>query len=314
LMSSSALAALQKDARDFRDKRLFPEEAHPDFTELEVTRIGAPKLQFVFKGSEWSVASAKSGDWPLDQEAVKSYVKSIAGMRGNDVWAENKLDAKVIKQRKLDRPGILITLKADKHDPYIVKIAALEKTEQVAAGTGSARPLVFSIYKASIDQLTKSLDAFRDLRFPFQFKIADVNIAELARPQGEVSLPRLNRKDGKWQIDPSDVNFQTRQLKPGLVEKLMADLEGLAAKKILPAGTPKPKASAKGAIRVSLFEEKNKKLVEFVFEPVLDAIHVSSSKTPDRVFEIEKSNFEALGFDLVETPSNPPSATPKGTP
>ncbi|CAN5683047.1 hypothetical protein BH10BDE1_BH10BDE1_00310 [soil metagenome] len=328
LMSSTTLAALQKDPRDFRDKRFFPAAKHPEFSELELTRVGAPKIHFFLKDGVWHEAESKSDAksllWPLDQVAVKTFVQSVAGLRGNDVWAENKLDTKVIKQRGLNKPGLLIRLSsAGAKEPgpiYEARIASLEKSEQVAAGVSSARPLVFSVFKASIDSLSKSIDTFRDLKFPFQYKIADAHAVELERPRGEVSLPILVRKDGKWLIDPMDPNFHKRDLKPGTVEKLLVDLDALSAKQLMPMGTTKPKLGAKGSLRVGLFEAKNKKLVEFIFEPVGEAMHVSSSKIPGRVFSFEKAAFDSLSFDLVAdapaSPSPPPEPSPasKGTP
>jgi hypothetical protein len=204
-------------------------------------------------------------------------------------------------------------LKADKGESYTVKIAALEKSEQVAAGVGSMRPLVFSVFKNAIESLSGSIDAFRDLKFPFQFKLADVQAIELERPPGEVSLPMLVHKDGKWLIDPMDPHFQKRDVKPAMVEKLLTDLDALKGKGIVAKGAAKPKLGTKGSLRVGLFAEKNRKLVEFIFEPNGEKLFVSSSKIPDRVFEIEKTAFEGLNFDVVVEAAAPTPA-PKGTP
>lgn len=318
LMMSTVQAALQRDPRDFRDKRFFLAKEHPEMSEIQISRSGYPGLHFVAKEGTWAEAGAKPGAWPLDQGVVKSYVQTVTSLRGNDVWAEDKKDATVLRTRGLDRPALTVKLAPDAKSKtgdvkatYEVKIAALMKEQSVAAGVSSARPLVFSVYKAQVDALSKTGDDFRDLSFPFQFKIAEVQGVELERPKGAVSLPMLVRKDGKWLIDPMDAGFRGRELKPDVVDRLMTDLNGLKAKKVLPRLAPKPKASEKGALRVGIFAEKSRKLIEFIFVPQTgagsDVVRVSSSLIPDRVFEIEKAQFDALSLDIVAPSASLPT-------
>jgi hypothetical protein len=197
-------------------------------------------------------------------------------------------------------------------------VAALGKDDQVAAAVGSERPLVFSLYKAQIEGLSKTSDDFRDLKYPFQVKLADVRAIELERPAGEVSLPLIAKKDGAWIVDPMDTHYQGRSLKSDAVERLLTDVVALQAKKLLPELAPKPKPSDKGSLRIGFFGEKNKKLLELVFSPVDEKYRVSSTATPNRVFEIEKAQFESLTLDLLtpvaEASGAAALATPAGTP
>ncbi len=302
LLSSTARAVFQKDPRDLRDKHFFPSKESPKFKVVEISRPGFPKLGLVKSADVWIQREAGKDPWPLDQGAVKSFVNSVAGLRGNDVWAEEKTDPKVLKMRKLDRPGLNVSLLSEKDEKYDVKIAPLEKPESVAAGISSARPLVFSVYKAQIELLSKSIDDFRDLGYPFRFKIADVQAIELERPAGSVSLPILIKKDGKWIVDPVDTRFAGREAKSELVDRLMTEVNALSATKMLPGLVPAPKLGPKGSLRIAFFGDKSKKLAEYIFNLSGETVRVTSSITPARVFEMEKALLDALTLDVVTAP------------
>lgn len=328
LAASTLQAALQKDPREFRDKRFFPFATQPDFKEVEITRMGQPKLHFVLKNEVWT----GEGSWPLDQNAVKSYIQTVANLKGSDVWAEDKTDAQILKTRKLDKPSIVVRMIPDEKDRplYEVKVANLAKEETVAAAIGSSRPLVFSLYKAQIEGLSKTEDDFRDLKFPFQVKVADVHKIQLERPMGEVSLPTLIKKDSAWVLDEADrnvrENFAGRSVKPGAAERLFSDLGGLRATKLLPTTASKPKMGGKGTLRIAFLGDKGEKRLELIFSPEGEKYHVSSTLVPNRIFEIEKAQFDGLTIDVATAPlplptaeqpavvSTPAAPQPKGNP
>ncbi len=312
LLDTTVKTGLERDAREFRDKRFFTTPEHPKFTSLEIMHAGGAKLHFVAKDGFWSVPGAGPASWPVDQGAVQAFVQTVAGLRGNEVWAEDKTNKAVLKARGLEHPGTTIAMKSEAGETYEVRIAKLVKNETVAGGMSSGRPQVFSIYKAQLDLLHKSEDDFRDLAFPFQFKIADVRAIELEPAKGQERLPVLARKDGKWIVDPVDLLHQGRDVKPEAVDGLLSQLVALRALKLLPRPTTKPKLATPGALRVGIFGDKSSKLGEFVFAPVGESIHVTSSRAPDRVFEIEKALYDALTLDVFEPVKATPS--PKGTP
>lgn len=299
LMASSVQAALQKDPRDFRNKRLFPEAEHPEFKAFEFSRLGYPKLSFEKKNDVWLEASVKIGAWPLDQGVVKSFVDATVGLRGNDVWGEDNKDQKVLKARKLDLPGTTVVLTSVQDQKYELKIAELGKGEEVAGGLSSKRPLVFSIYKAQVELFSKTIDDFRELGFPFQFKIADVQAIELERTKGEVSLPILTKRDGKWIVDPVDTRFRGREAKAELVDRLLAEINAIRAKRIMPKLAPVPKLGPRGSVRVAVFAAKNQRLAEFVFNADGETAHVTSSIVPGKVFEIEHAVFDTLTLNVM---------------
>lgn len=311
LVSPSVQAILQKDPRDFRDKHFFPFAEHPElksaeFKTLEISRPGFPSLKFEKMENVWFESPAKAASWPLDQKIVKNFVDSIVALRGNDVWGEDKKDKKVIAARRLDRPGTSIRLTSDKNLKYDVKIASLEKESSVAAGLSSARPLVFSVYKAQIESLSKTIDDFRDLKFPFFFHIADVRAIELERPKGEISLPIIVKKDGKWLLDPVDTRFTGREVKSDSVDRLLSEMVSLNAKRMLPKMTPQPKLGAKHSVRAAFFGEKSKKLAEFIFNIEDETVRVTSTRTPGKIFEIEKTQFDQLTLDVMTPPKDNP--------
>lgn len=309
LLNAGLQSTLQKDAREFRDKRFFASAKHPEFTAVEIVRAGQPKLVLGLKDGKWSF-TGRSESWPLDQGVVTSYIQTVSGLRGNDVWAEDKKDPKVVQARNLGRPQTVITLKSEKGPAYEVRIASVMKDQTVAAGVGSEKPLVFSVYKAQIDLLNKSEDDFRDLKYPFQFSLEDVRGLELERPKAEPALPIFIRKEGKWVVDPIDTKHLGREARAISIDALLTGVREIQATKIV-SKAQIPKVSTPGSLRVGLFGDKNKKIAELVFSPIGDKVNVSSFVTPGRVFEIDKSRFESLPLELLEPEQAP---APKGTP
>ncbi len=313
LLNAGLQPTLQKDAREFRDKRFFISAKHPDFNLIEITRTGQPKLTISLKDGKWILAG-RVDSWPLDQGVVTSYIQTVSALRGNDVWAEDKTDKKVIQDRKLAQPQTVIALKAEKGPTYEVRLASAMKDQTVAAGVSSEKPLVFSVYKAQLDLLNKTEDDFRDLKYPFQFNVEDVRGLELERPKGEPSLPIFLRKEGKWVVDPIDEKHRSREARAISIDALLTGLHEIQASKIVSkAPGLAPKISTPGSLRVGLFGDKNKKIAELVFSPIGEKVNVSSFVTPGRVFEIDKTRFESLPLDLLE-PDQAPAPAPKGTP
>lgn len=324
-MSANVIATLQKDPREFRDKRFFSDVKFPEFSALQVSRPGIPKIDLVFKDGVWAERAARPNSWPLDQGIVKSYVDGVVNLRGSEVWAEDKTSKAVLKARGLDRPGLEITVLAnstvtgalkEKAAPsYRVKVAALGGEQTVAAGFGSEKPLVFSVYKAQIENLTKSIDDFRDLKFPFQFKLDQVQAIEFERAPGAVSLPNVVRREKTWALDPMDTRFSGRELRPEAVDSILTEILSLPVQRLVaPSVSVKqalPKLSDRGAIRVGLFNQKNRPLVEFLFHPSDDGVRVTSSIVPNRVFEVDKAAFEKISFDVLTPPPSGPGEKEK---
>ncbi|MDX9732170.1 MAG: DUF4340 domain-containing protein, partial [Bdellovibrionales bacterium] len=313
LANSTLEAALMKDARDLRDKRFFPGE-HPEFETVEILASGGPAVRLEKKEGLWVETGAAASAWPLDQGAVTSFVQSVSNLRGNDIWAEDKNDAIVMKGRKLDRPGLTVRLGAVGGARYEMKLAALGKDESVTAGIGSARPVVFSVYKAQIESLTKKIEDFRDLKHPFRFNVADVEAIELERSKDDAGLPVLKKKDGQWVIDPMDQRFTVTgddsdpEVDSIEVDRLLRELSELSAKQVLQASVRSSdpamgltvRSGKKGFLRVGLFGTGGKALAEFTFAPTETAVRAASSKVPGRVLEVEKMVFDAFPLKVIK--------------
>lgn len=322
-MSANVIATLQKDPREFRDKRFFSDAKFPEVSALQILRPGFPKIDLALKDGVWSEREPRGSVWPLDQGIVKSYVDSVLGLRGSDVWAEDKTSTAIFKARRLDRPAIEITVlgtptvteatKGKTAPSYQVKLAGLSGEQTVAAGVGSEKPLVFSVYKAQIESLTKTIDDFRDLKHPFQFKLDQIQAIEFERAQGAVSLPNVVRREKTWALDPMDTRFPGRELRPEAIDSILTELLALQARRLVPptvtAKSSLPKVSDRGAVRVGLFDSKNRPVIEFVFHPQDEVVRVSSSATPNRVFEIDPAAFDKISFDVL-TPAPPPPPPP----
>ncbi|MDZ4083292.1 MAG: DUF4340 domain-containing protein [Bdellovibrionales bacterium] len=331
LFESAVEAILMKESRDFRDKRFFPLSKHPEFSTAEF-KVNGRKLSFEKKDGNWMIAgsaasSAAAGVWPVDSKKVQTWVETVSGLRAYDIWAEDKTDPIVIRGRRLNQPAFEATLKSDKGEVYTAAVAPLGKEEAVAAATGSARPLVFSLNKNVIESLLKSLDDVRDLKFPFQMandaKIADIARIEIERPKTRDSLPAFVRDGKTWKIaDDAAKEFLARKIKTDSVDGFLKASAELSAVKVVAMNKPAPKLGSKKdeqGFRAKFKTADGKTVLELLVAEGAPGITaggnflVASSKTPGAVFEVEKSLVDAIPLELLE-PANPSAAATKGTP
>lgn len=330
LFESTVEAILMKESRDFRDKRFFPLEKHPEFSKADF-KVNGRRLSFEKKDGSWMIAgspaSAAAGEWPVDSKKVQTWVETVSGLRAYDIWAEDKSDPIVIRGRRLNQPAFEATLKSDKGEVYTAAVAPLGKEEAVAAATGSARPLVFSLNKNVIESLLKSLDDVRDLKFPFQLangaKIAEIARIEIERPKTRDSLPAFVRDGKAWKIaDDAAKEFQVRKMKPDSVDGFLKAITELSAVKVVAGNKPSPKLGSKKdeqGFRAKFKTADGQTVLELLVAEGTSGITaggnflVASSKTPGAVIEVEKSLVDAIPLELLE-PANPSAAATKGTP
>lgn len=302
LMNSMLEAILNKDPREFRDKHFFIGKTTPDFDRIEAAVAGR-RFALVREKGTWVAVGDKSG-WAIDPDAVKAYIDTLTGLQGNDVWGEDKTDKSALEVRKLTHPGINVTLSSSESKAiYNVQIAALSKTESVAGGMSSQRPLIFSVFKPQIEALTKGLDDFRELRRPFDLKVADVQKIKVSRRLGtsEVSNQAVAKKDGQWTADAAKPGQSVTSTQ---VDSLLTKLGSMKAMKLMPEGTGAPKREASGAVGVEFLGAKDDLLLRLTIAPTGAAdgtALVVSSKVANRVFQISKEQLADLPFELVAT-------------
>lgn len=327
LFESAVEAILMKESRDFRDKRFFPLSKHPEFSKADF-KVSGRRLSFEKKDGSWVIAGSPSaaGAWPVDSEKVQTWVESVSGLRGYDIWAEDKTDPIVIRGRRLNQPGFEATLNSDKGEVYTVAVAPVGREEAVAAATGSARPVVFSLNKNVIDSLLKSLEDVRDLKFPFQMandaKIADIARIEIERPKTRDSLPAFVRDGKTWKIaDDAAKEFLSRKIKSDSVDGFLKAVTDLSAMKVVAVNKAAPKLGSKSdeqGFRAKFKTADGKTALQLLVAEgggvtAGGNFLVASSKTPGAVLEVEKSSVDAIPLELLE-PATPAAAANKGTP
>lgn len=339
LLESSVEAMLMKESRDFRDKRFFPLSKHPEFSKADF-KVSGRRLTFEKKDGTWMLAGAESanglGSWPVDSKKVQTWVESVSGLRAYDIWAEDKNDPIVIRGRRLNQPVFEATLKSDKEEIYSAKVAPLGKDEAVAAATGSARPLVFSLNKNVIESLLKSLDDVRDLKFPFSLandaKLADIARIEIERPKARERLPAFVREGKAWKIaDDAAKDFAGRKINAESIDSFLKGATDLSALKVVAMNKPAPKLGSKKdeqGFKAKLKTADGKTALELLIAEGAPGVTaggnftVASSKTPGAILEVEKSQVEAIPLELLEpvlpssaaAPLPTDAAATKGTP
>lgn len=330
LFESSIEAILMKEARDLRDKRFFPSAKHPEFSKAEF-KVNGRGLAFEKKDGNWLIAEAPSSlglhSWPVDSKKIQSWVESVAGLRAYDIWAEDKTDPIVIRGRRLNQPAFAATLKSDSGEVYTAVVAALGKDEAVAAATGSARPLVFSLNKNVIESLLKSVNDVRDLKFPFSMagdlRISDIARIEIERPKARESLPPFVRDGEEWKIaGDAAKEFLGRKIKSDAFASFLKATAELTASKVAATGKPAPKLGSKKdeqGFRAKFKTMDGKVALELLIAEGSAGLAaggnflVASSKTPGAILEVEKSLVDAIPLELLE-PTTADKAVSKETP
>lgn len=337
LLDSTVEAMFKREARDLRDKRIFPVAKFPEFQSLTLTRAGKTE-KFEKKSGKWELIGTPSKvNWPLDSAKVDELVNSISTMRGQDIWAEDKTDKIVTRGRKLEQPAIVASLataaEAGKTpETFELKIAQMGKDESLTAAVGSLRPVVFSVNRSQVDSLSKSTDEFRDLGYPFKFEAAEIGAIEIERPARRDPVPGLKRDGDKWLVDAKlakrgEVDFTGREVSQDSVAKFISELGRIRALRIAPQETSIPgfgKKPDEQGFRAKLKASDGRLWVELVFveggDRAVGQFFATSSKVPGRVFVVEKSFVEAVPMELLKpvnsaSTSKPtaeaiPSATP----
>jgi hypothetical protein len=332
LLDSAVEALFKREARDLRDKRIFPIEKIPQFQSLVLTQNGQTEI-FEKKNGKWELAashpqakSSRSASWPLDSTKVEELVSNIASMRGQDVWAEDKADKVILKGRKLDRPAIVAKLTSlpepeNKPQVFEINVAALDKQESLAAATGSIRPVVFSVNRSQIESISKSADDLRDLEFPFRWEASEVKALEFDRPPRREPLPGFKREGDKWAVDSKlakrgEKDFSSREVSQDSMEKFLSELARIRALRVwlgkatVPAFGKKPDEQG---FRVRMKDEAGRTSLELLFveggNQAVGQFLATSSKVPGRVFVVEKSFVESVPMELLK-PLNAATATP----
>ncbi len=324
LFESTVEALLMKESRDFRDKRFFPAATHPAFSKADF-KVQGRNLSLEKVDGKWKFAGAKSkaavdSEWPLDSDKVQAWVESVAGLRAYDIWAEDKSDPLVIRGRRLDKPVFEAKLVAEKNEPYQVNVAALGKEEAVAAATGSARPLVFSLNRNVIESLLKTVDDLRDVRFPFTpkhgLKIADVARVEIERPKSREALPAFERDGSKWKIASGAAkDFAQREINQESLDQFLVATTQLSARKIFSRNSAPAKVSLKlgakkdeSGFAVKFKASDGGSILELLIADSAGSgltvaggqFLATSSKAPGFIFELDRAAVDSIPIELLK--------------
>lgn len=314
LLSAAVTSSMEKTDREMRDKRFFPRTAEaksPTIQSVEVVNSTGGGFKLEKKGDAWVVAGDGNA-WPLDQAKVQTFVDSAVGLRGADIWAEDKTEKRIMASRKLDRPALIVRLKPEVGEVLEVKLAPMEKDQNLTAGVGSARSLILAVYKAQAEDLSRPLEALQDMKKPFRFKLPEV-LGELTSVEFEARdlfLPvAVNKGKEGWVIDPVDVKAKTAHLKIEALEGMLKALSELAAEKILPPARKSPGLGGVEPIRMKFIGKEKKVIAEWTFIPrdlkpgsKTARYEVISSFAHGRRVEITREAFDGLGLTKILEP------------
>lgn len=325
LLESLVEAFIKKDAKDLRDKRVFPADKTPDFHGFTLaastgtftgTFAGTFSVTKDDKGKWMFKSNTSYGMWPLDSSRIDRFIQSLLNLKSHDIWSEDKTNSIVRKGRKLDHPAISVQLTPkDSGNPWKVFVAPIGKNEALTAATSSERPVVMALNKEQFDDLNKSANDFLDMSYPFHFAQDSVKSLELFRPERRNQTLALGLVDKNWTIVSSRENkvgheaeSVKREVSQESVEKFLSQLGRIQALKVLPKSTKVPGFSKRPddhGFQVVLKDGSGKLIREVRFVEGGDGemsgkFYGVSSLTPGFIFSVEKSFIDDVPMELLK--------------
>lgn len=237
---------IEKLANDLRDKRIFRSEEIPSRIEIQ---SGSSKL-ILTKESSWQLASSKA-QFALDQQKIEDFLSDLRKLKATEIVADNKTDAKKLKEFKLTQPTERIRIefasKEKKIEPVSLNLSVDNKDGFVI--TSAADP----IYKLSLsdaEKLKKTVADFRDTKEPFRFALEKATSVHVRIGAIEV---KAKKEGSTWQLTegkPED------ELDSSKLEALLTKINGLEADSFV-EGPGKGLNAPKGLIEIADGDGKN---------------------------------------------------------
>lgn len=256
LVSASWDGYLNKEARNFRDKRLFRSGAASTGTastgaasgasdaandrlksvariEIKQSEAGWPARLVLEKTSRDGSAppadaDAHADEWrlvgdsfPVDSSRVQAFLEQVRVAQGNGFRAVEKSERQALRRNGLDTPAVSIALFDDRsREIYRLLLSKVDKESVQVAATSSDISSIMTMSVASADTLRKRPGDFLDRKVPFQFPVAEVERIKIESPQitGE-----FKKAGSRWEAVDAEKNKNVDL-------DVVADLPGKIAK------------------------------------------------------------------------------------
>jgi len=298
LITSSLGFALNKQAKDLRDKQLLAFQ-DDDVSWVTIAAGDGKTTTLVRKDKDsWTV---DPGDYPADLTEVRSYLSSLRSTRAVDFPDEAPSD---LAKYGLDKPTLTVTVYTGKDGKASQALSIGKETtegtqKQVYAKTASA-PTVYALGDWAVHSLTKDVAALRD-KTVLGFDASRVGKVALARKDG-AALTMARGAAEAWSVEGA-----AGKAKDTMIARFLDDVHDLRGSDI--AAEPPGDLARFGLdapdLRVALTDRDGKALGTVLLAKH-DGKYYAMREGGPTVFEVRDYMFTRLDKrpgDLTETPA-----------
>lgn len=303
LTAASIRFALNKQAKDLRDKQVLAAFKDDDVTRIDIASADGQTVTLAKKDKDaWTV---DPGGFPADINEVRAYLSTLRSTRA----VEFPEDAGAGKSG-LDKPRLRVTLtSADaKSQTLLLGSDLTEGTQKQIYAQREGQPTVVTLGDFTLRSLGKDAKGLRD-KTPLAFDTARVGRIALMRKDGTGST-FVRAKDGAWNIEGQDA----AKSKTTTVDRFLDDVHDLRGSDIAaePAIDLTPFGLDAPDLRISL-TDKDGQAIGTVLAVKRDAKYYALREGAQTAYEVRDYMFTRLDkkpTDFINDGSAPPAAAP----
>ncbi len=215
LVSSGFGELLDKPLKDLRNKSIFQEDIKP--TKIDFTFKGK-RMEFVKGKDGWSYSANK--EMKLDPKSFDDWTNAIKFVKASDFSSEVS-DASAKKKFHLDSPELVVKLTSEVAKPIEFSVSKEQKGNFYL--WTSLSPIIYEVSAQMIKPVAKSIDHFRDKKFPFTFDEKLVRTIDVQKDNFKITLKGA---DAQWSLEKEVAGKDLDAVKVTSLIGKLRDLEG----------------------------------------------------------------------------------------
>ena len=291
LISSYLDSTFNRGTFDLRDKTVVRVER--DKLESVEVAAGGREMKFVKSGAEWQIAAPVQGR--ADFNAVDGLVSRLTGLQMKSV-ADAEADANELKKYGLDKPVATVRLGSGSSQAALAIGGTAEEGSVYAKD--AARPAVYTIEAALLDELKKAPDDFRQKDL-FDARTFNATRLEIARGGQTFAFEKAKskNKDGQEEEKWRQVAPQAREVDQPKVESLLSTITGARATGFAAASEKSGLDTPELTVTIKFDDGKKEERVAFA----RSGGNAYASRSDDKsIARIEAATIDAIGKGIEE--------------
>lgn len=303
LTNAGIRAALNKQAKDLRDKQVLAVFKDDDVTRIDIAAADGQTTTLTKKDKDaWTV---DPGGFAADINEVRAYLSTLRSTRA----VEFPEDADAAKSG-LDTPRLRVTLTTADGTTQTLRLGndLPEGTQKQLYAQREGQPTIVTLGDFALRSLGKDAKALRD-KTPLAFDTARVGRIALTRKDG-TGVTFVRAKDGAWNVEGQDA----AKSKTTTIDRFLDDVHDLRGADIAaePAIDLTPFGLDAPDLRISL-TDKDGQAIGTVLAVKKDAKYFALREGTQTAYEVRDYMFTRLDKkpgDFINDGSTPPAAAP----